>query len=177
MILKLCNDEESLIEFDNTMIKVTLGNIEIFSKLIDDTFPNYETVIPKENDKKLEINKNELANALRRASIFADVVTKRVRLEIKNNTVIIRADNPEIGAEGEESIEANFIGESGDTDFNAEPFIVAFNVSYLLDCLVQMETPEVIFSFNTPAKASIIRPTEQLPNEDIMELIMPVRVS
>jgi len=40
-----------------------------------------------------------------------------------------------------------------------------------------METPEVIFSFNTPAKASIIIPTEQLPDEDFMELIMPVRVS
>jgi DNA polymerase III sliding clamp (beta) subunit (PCNA family) len=40
-----------------------------------------------------------------------------------------------------------------------------------------METPEVIFSFNTPAKASIIIPTEQMADEDFMELIMPVRVS
>lgn len=177
MILKLCNDADSLIEYDNSMIKVTFDNLQIFSKLIDDTFPNYETVIPKENDKKLKIYKSELQNSLRRALIFADVITKRVKFEIRNDNLMIKADNPEIGAEGEENIECSFVTDNNGVDFNKEPFVVAFNVGYLLDCLVQMETPEVIFSFNTPAKASIIIPTEQLPGEDFMELIMPVRVS
>lgn len=177
MILKLCNDGDSVIEYDNNLIKVVFDNLHIYSKLIDDTFPNYETVIPKENDKKLKIFKNELQNSLRRALIFADVITKRVKFEIKNNLITIKADNPEIGAEGEENIECTFVGDNDDTDFDKEPFVIAFNVGYLLDCLAQMETPEVIFSFNTPAKASIIIPTEQLPGEDFMELIMPVRVS
>lgn len=177
MILKLCNDGDSVIEYDNTLIKVTFDNLQIYSKLIDDTFPNYETVIPKENDKRLKISKGELQNSLRRALIFADVITKRVKFEIKNDEMMIKADNPEIGAEGEESIEGSFVSDSNDIDFDKEPFVIAFNVGYLLDCLAQMETPEVIFSFNTPAKASIIIPTEQLPGEDFMELIMPVRVS
>jgi DNA polymerase III subunit beta len=177
MILKLCNDGNSIIEYDNNMIKATFDNLQIYSKLIDDTFPNYETVIPNENDKRLKIQKSELQNALRRALIFADVITKRVKFEIKNDSMMIKADNPEIGAEGEENIDGSFISDNNDIDFNKEPFVIAFNVGYLLDCLVQMETPEVIFSFNTPAKASIIIPTEQLPDEDFMELIMPVRVS
>lgn len=177
MILKLCNDGDSVIEYDNSLIKVTFDNLQIYSKLIDDTFPNYETVIPKENDKRLKIYKGELQNALRRALIFADVITKRVKFEIKNDSMMIKADNPEIGAEGEENIEGAFVSDNNDVDFDKEPFVIAFNVGYLLDCLAQMETPEVIFSFNTPAKASIIIPTEQLPGEDFMELIMPVRVS
>ena len=177
MILKLCNDGDSVIEYDSNMIKATFENLQIYSKLIDDTFPNYETVIPKENDKKLKINKIELQNSLRRALIFADVITKRVRFEAKNDLMTIKADNPEIGAEGEENIECSFVADGNDVDFDKEPFVIAFNVGYLLDCLSQMETPEVIFSFNTPAKASIIIPTEQLADEDFMELIMPVRVS
>lgn len=177
MILKLCNDGDSVIEYDSNMIKSTFENLQIYSKLIDDTFPNYETVIPKENDKKLKINKIELQNSLRRALIFADVITKRVRFEAKNDLMTIKADNPEIGAEGEENIECTFVADGNDVDFDKEPFVIAFNVGYLLDCLSQMETPEVIFSFNTPAKASIIIPTEQLADEDFMELIMPVRVS
>jgi len=177
MILKLCNDGNSIVEYDNNMIKATFDNLQIYSKLIDDTFPNYETVIPKENDKRLKIQKSELQNALRRALIFADVITKRVKFEIKNDSLMIKADNPEIGAEGEENIDGSFVSDNNDIDFNKEPFVIAFNVGYLLDCLVQMETPDVIFSFNTPAKASIIIPTEQLPDEDFMELIMPVRVS
>lgn len=176
MILRLCNDGDSSIEYDNNLIKVTFDNLQIYSKLIDDTFPNYETVIPKENDKRLIIYKSELQNSLRRALIFADVITKRVKFEIKNDSLMIKADNPEIGAEGEENIEGSFVSDGND-DFDKEPFVIAFNVGYLLDCLAQMETPEVIFSFNTPAKASIIIPTEQLPGENFMELIMPVRVS
>ncbi len=176
MILRLCNDGDSSIEYDNNLIKVTFDNLQIYSKLIDDTFPNYETVIPKENDKRLIIYKSELQNSLRRALIFADVITKRVKFEIKNDSLMIKADNPEIGAEGEENIEGSFVSDGND-NFDKEPFVIAFNVGYLLDCLAQMETPEVIFSFNTPAKASIIIPTEQLPGEDFMELVMPVRVS
>jgi len=177
MVLKLCNDGDSVIEYDSNLIKATFDNLQIYSKLIDDTFPNYETVIPKENDKRLKIHKGELQNSLRRALIFADVITKRVRFEIKNDLLTIKADNPEIGAEGEENIDCTFVADANDTDFDKEPFVIAFNVGYLLDCLSQMETPEVIFSFNTPAKASIIIPTEQLADEDFMELIMPVRVS
>ena len=176
MILRLCNEGDSSIEYDNNLIKVTFDNLQIYSKLIDDTFPNYETVIPKENDKRLIIYKSELQNSLRRALIFADVITKRVKFEIKNDSLMIKADNPEIGAEGEENIEGSFVSDGND-DFDKEPFVIAFNVGYLLDCLAQMETPEVIFSFNTPAKASIIIPTEQLTGENFMELIMPVRVS
>jgi len=177
-ILRLCDEHEALIEFDSTMLKVTFDNTEIFTKLIDDTFPNYETVIPKENDKILKVNKGELQNSLRRALIFADVVTKRVKLDIRNESIIIKADNPEIGAEGEESLDSTFtFNGEGKMDFDAEPFVIAFNVGYLLECLSQMETSEVLITFNTPAKASIIHPTEQLPGEDFMELIMPVRVS
>jgi len=55
--------------------------------------------------------------------------------------------------------------------------MVAFNIGYLLDCLAQIETADVIFSFLTPSKASIAKPTEQMQDEDFMELIMPVRVS
>jgi DNA polymerase III sliding clamp (beta) subunit (PCNA family) len=91
--------------------------------------------------------------------------------------MVIMADNPEIGAEGEETLDCSFISEEKEVDFDKESFNVAFNISYLLDCLAQIETSDVIFSFLTPSKASIAKPTEQLQNEDFMELIMPVRVS
>jgi DNA polymerase III subunit beta len=177
MVIRLNNNEPAIVEYDNTLIKITFGNIVVFSKLIDDTFPNYETVIPKDNDKMLKVSKIEFQNALRRALIFADVITKRVKCEIKNDSLIIKADNPEIGAEGEETLDGSFICDEKDTNFDKEPFNVAFNIGYLLDCLAQIETPEVIFSFQTPSKASIAKPTEQMQNEDFMELIMPVRVS
>lgn len=176
LILRLNNNNDSQLGFDENDIKISFDNIEIFSKLIDDTFPNYENVIPSDNDKILKIDKNEFSNSLKRALIFADVITKRVRLEIANNSIIIKADNPEIGSEGEETIDCNFISNSGSEDFDKTPFVIAFNAGYLLDAVSQMETEEINTSFGSPSKAAIITPSEQMKNENFIELIMPVRV-
>ncbi|MEP7145401.1 MAG: DNA polymerase III subunit beta [bacterium] len=176
LILRLNNNDDSVIEFDENDLKITFGDIEIYSKLIDDTFPSYENVIPNDNDKILKISKSELSNSLKRALIFADVITKRVRLEIANSTITIKADNPEIGSEGEETIDCNFVSNSGDEDFEKNPFIIAFNAGYLLDAVSQMETDEINITFGSPSKAAITTPSQQLENENFIELIMPVRV-
>lgn len=176
LILRLNNNDDSVIEFDENDLKVSFSDIEIYSKLIDDTFPSYENVIPSDNDKILKINKNEFSNSLKRALIFADVITKRVRLEITNNSMTIKADNPEIGSEGEETIDCSFVNDNGKEDFDKTPFVIAFNSGYLLDAVSQIETDEINVSFGSPSKAAIATPTEQLANENFIELIMPVRV-
>jgi len=108
LILRLNNNEDSVVEYDENLIRITFNDVDIYSKLIDDTFPNYETVIPLDNNKLLIIDKGNIESSLRRALIFADDITKRVKLEITNNSITIKADNPEIGAEGEETIDCEF---------------------------------------------------------------------
>ena len=176
LILKLNNNDDTVIDFDENDLKVTFAGIEIFSKLIDDTFPSYENVIPKDNNKILKISKTDLSNSLKRALIFADVITKRVKLEISNSSMQIKADNPEIGSEGEETIDCNFVSNDAAEDFDKTPFVIAFNAGYLLDAVSQMETEEINISFGSPSKAAISTPSEQLANENFIELIMPVRV-
>lgn len=176
LILRLNNNDDTIIEFDENDLKISFSGIEIFSKLIDDTFPSYENVIPNDNDKILKIKKSELSNSLKRALIFADVITKRVRLEIMNKSMMIKADNPEIGSEGEETIDCNFVSNNGGEDFDKKPFLIAFNAGYLLDAVSQMETDEINISFGSPSKAAITTPSEQNANENFIELIMPVRV-
>jgi DNA polymerase-3 subunit beta len=177
-VLRMLKNENAKLEFDQSMIKLSFDNTEIYSKLIDDTFPNYETVIPKENDKKLKINTKEFYGTVDRVKTLSDESSHRVRLEIKTNELIVKADNPEKGAEGLEIIDCYFVKiDSQDFDFNKEPFNVAFNAKYLLECIRQIETDELLMSFSSAAKASIATPTEYDKDEDYMELIMPVRVS
>ena len=177
-VLRMLKNENAKLEFDQSMIKLSFDNTEIYSKLIDDTFPNYETVIPKENDKKLKINTKEFYGTVDRVKTLSDESSHRVKLEIKTNELIVKADNPEKGAEGLETIDCYFVKiDSQDFDFNKEPFNVAFNAKYLLECIRQIETDELLMSFSSAAKASIATPTEYDKDEDYMELIMPVRVS
>ncbi|MCB0720704.1 MAG: DNA polymerase III subunit beta [Ignavibacteriae bacterium] len=177
LYLRLNSNNDTTLEFDNNVLKISFEGIEIFSKLIDDTFPNYETVIPKENDKKLKVQKSDLQSSLKRAEIVADVITKRVKLEISDKSMTVKADNPEIGSEGEETIDIEFIeNDSGEEDYSKNPFVIAFNAGYLLDCVSQIDTDEVLFSFSSPSKATIAHPSEQEENENFMELVMPVRI-
>ena len=89
----------------------------------------------------------------------------------------VKADNPEIGSEGEETIDIEFIeNDSGEEDYSKNPFVIAFNAGYLLDCVSQIDTDEVLFSFSSPSKATIAHPSEQEENENFMELVMPVRI-
>ncbi|MBS1517041.1 MAG: DNA polymerase III subunit beta [Bacteroidetes bacterium] len=175
-ILRLNNSEDTVVEFDEHDLKISFNSVVIYSKLIDDTFPNYENVIPPDNDKILNINKHAFSDSLVRALIFADVITKRVILELTSSSLQIRADNPEIGSEGEETIDCKFNSKTGADDFDKTPFVIAFNAGYLLDAVSQMETEELNVSFGNPSKAAIITPTEQKSEEDFIELIMPVRV-
>jgi DNA polymerase III subunit beta len=173
LILRLNNNDDSTIEFDENDFKITFDQIELYSKLIDETFPNYENVIPNDNDKILKISNNELSNSLKRALFFTDIITKRVKLEMAPDNLMIKSDNPETGSEGEESLACSFVSNNETEDEN---FTIAFNAGYLLDAVQQMETEEINISFGTPSKAAITTPTEQRDNEDYIELIMPVRV-
>lgn len=178
LILKLIEEGDIKIEYDETILKMTTDTIIIYSKLVDDTFPNYETVIPKNNDKQLKVTKLDFTNSLKRASIFVDPPTKRVRFEIKNSIMTIKADNPEIGGEGEEVIDCRFISlDNNEADYDKEPYVISFNVFYLLETLNVIHSPDVIMTFSNPSKAAIIMPSEQPDNEEYVELVMPVRVS
>ena len=177
LVLKLNNDKDTIIFYNETDLKIEFGEVVIYSKLISEPYPNYESVIPKDSNKTLKVERAQLMESLNRALIFADVITKRVKMEIKNKSLSIQSDNPSTGFESEESLDCSFNANAGDIDFDEEPFSIAFNTKYLLEAIQHLDTDEVLIKMNSPTKASILYPTEQQENEEFIELIMPVRIS
>lgn len=177
LFLRLNHNNDCEISYNESYVRFKFGDTEIFSKLIDDTFPNYDSVIPKDNDKTLKVLKKDLIDSLRRAEVIADPITKRVKFEINSSSLRINSDNPEIGAEAEESLECEFSANDGSENFDDEPFGIAFNAKYILECLQQIDSNEIRFTFNTSSKATIAYPTEQSDDTvEYMELVMPVRM-
>ncbi|MBN8585544.1 MAG: DNA polymerase III subunit beta [Ignavibacteria bacterium] len=153
--------------FSNEFLKCSFGNITIHSRLIDDTFPNYESVIPNDNEKILKVAKNELIGSVKRSIILSDQVTNKTSFSISESELKVRAANNEYGTDADETIDCSFT--------EADEFEIAFNGKYLLEALQHFDSDELLFDFSTPLKASIIRPSEQRENEDLMMLVMPVR--
>ena len=153
--------------FSSEFIKCNFNNISITSRLIDDTFPNYESVIPTDNEKKLRVNKDNIIGAVKRSIIMSDQVTNKTSFTVNETELKVKAANNEYGTDSEETVECTFT--------ENDEFEIAFNGKYLLDALQHFEGEEIIFDFSTSLKAAVLNPTEQIKDENTMMLVMPVR--
>jgi DNA polymerase-3 subunit beta len=155
------------IYFSSEFLQCTYNNITITSRLIDDTFPNYESVIPTDNEKKLKTDRTLLIGSVKRSIIMSDQVTNRTSFNIVGSELKVNSANNEFGTDSEETIDCSFTED--------EEFEIAFNGKYLLDALQQFDGNEILFDFSTPLKAAVLTPTEQAEDEEMMMLVMPVR--
>jgi DNA polymerase III subunit beta len=167
-LFKSDDDAEKVnIHFSNEFLKCSFNNIFITSRLIDDTFPNYESVIPPDNEKILKVNKGELVGSVKRSIIMSDQVTNRTSFNIADSQLKVQAANNEYGTDADEVMDCSFT--------ENDEFEISFNGRYLLEALQHFESDELMFDFSSSLKAAIIRPSEPKENEDLMMLVMPVR--
>jgi DNA polymerase-3 subunit beta len=138
---------------------------QVYTRLIEGPYPNYEQVIPKDNDKFAIADRNQLVQALRRMAVVASDQTHRVRLGFTSNTVRFSVETPDLG-EAHEDLEV---------DYNGEALDIGFNASYLLEVLRYMPTEEVKLTFKAPERATTIEPAgDNAP--DYLCLVMPLRL-
>jgi len=169
LLLRNIDEKETIdIQIGEDHVIFSLKDAVVYSKLISGSYPNYERVIPTDNDKILKVNKDLLISALRRVSIFSNSLTHQIRLILSPNEMTIRSEDIEFGAEAKEVIPV---------EFSADWLQIGYNSVYLLDVLRHMDTQDVIFEVKDSTSAAIIHPQEQLPDEDIVMLLMPIRIN
>jgi DNA polymerase-3 subunit beta len=118
---------DAQIEFakDESHLFFQVGYRLLISRILTGQFPNYEAVLPRENNKKVVLERGELSDAVRRVSQLADQRSHAVKLAVSNEGIEISASSPEYG-EAKESIEKEYKG---------DPIAIGFNSSYMLDFL------------------------------------------
>src|SRR6185436_7438148 len=120
------------------------GDTRVFTRLIEGPYPNYEQVIPRENDKVATIDKEALASALRRVGVVASDQTHRVRLAFGSGVLRFAVSTPDLG-EAQDEIAVTYEGDTLE---------IGFNANYLLEILKYMPTDEVRFTFKAPERAA-----------------------
>ncbi|KPJ61175.1 MAG: hypothetical protein AMJ46_02310 [Latescibacteria bacterium DG_63] len=168
-VVRLIPEEESNIEVgvSKNYIMFEVGDSVICSRVLEGPFPNYEQVIPKETNKKLIVNTEELMDAIARVSIFADTVTHQVKFSLRSDRVNLSVSTADVG-EGQETVPATYDGEEMD---------IGYNANYILDILKSVDSDEVAFFLNTPLLAGLVEPVEKQEGEDLLCLIMPLRLT
>lgn len=161
-LLDDASEENVALSLSENKVRISFEDITLTSKLIDGTFPDYERVIPTDNDKILEVKVKELASAVDRVSVVTER-SRGIRMITNTNHVTIAASNTELGNATEE-LEARYEKESIDT---------GYNFRYLLDILSQIKGEDVRFSLSGNAAATVITDTS---DSSAIYVLMPMRI-
>jgi len=162
-------EEKTLVEFarDDSHLFFKLGDRLLISRLLTGQFPNYEAVLPRENNRIVVLDRDVVAGAIKRADLVADQRSHAVRLGLTEDKVEISASSSEYGEANEEL--------SVPKGYKAEPLQVGFNANYLLDFLAAAAAGPISFEFKDDQTAGQMRP---LGEEDLKYryVVMPMRL-
>jgi DNA polymerase III subunit beta len=156
-------EQDVQIALSDTKIRFSFGAAVLTSKLIDGTFPDYDRVIPSGNDKILEVQCKEFAEAVDRVSTISTEKSRAVKLTIERGSLMLSATSPENGTATEE-IEVRY---------NASPIEIGFNSRYLLDITEQIEGEGARFAMADAASPTVVRDTA---DASALYVLMPMRV-
>jgi DNA polymerase-3 subunit beta len=164
-IRKLIDEAGDTIEIglSDNKLKFSFDHITLTTKLIDGTFPDYDRVIPKNNDKVLEVNPSVFASAVDRVSTISSEKSRAVKLTLGGKTMTLSANAADSGSASEE-IEIHF---------NAGPMEIGFNSAYLMDVAKQIEGEGCRISLSDPASPTII---QDVSDTSSLYVLMPMRV-
>jgi DNA polymerase III subunit beta len=168
LVSKIYEEGTNTISVNTTHIKFSFKNFTLTSRLIEENYPNYESVIPLDNNKKLSVDRTELLSSIRRVSLYSSNTTHQVRLSMKKNELRISAEDVDFGGEAKERIVCKYA---------AEDLEIGFNATYLIDILSHIDSSEIVFSFGSAVKAAIVTQAASKENEDILMLVMPMRLN
>ncbi|MBV9571653.1 MAG: DNA polymerase III subunit beta [Alphaproteobacteria bacterium] len=162
---RLLDDTEEAIDvsLSDTKIQFVSGGIELTSKLIDGTFPDYQRVIPANNDKSLALDAKEFSQSVDRVSTISADKTRAVKLNIGRDRVTLSVINPDSGTATEE------LGAT----YAASPIEIGFNARYLLDITGQIEGKQARFLLHDAGSPTLIEDTE---DNRTLYVLMPMRV-
>ncbi len=136
-IVKLLEGEDGEVEISLSASKIrfAVGRLVLTSKLIDGTFPDYERVIPRNNDKLMTVDARLFANAVDRVSTISLEKSRAVKMNLGQGRLTLTVNNPDSGS-AEEEIAA---------DYDRDPLDIGFNSRYLMDVAGQITSGEMTF--------------------------------
>lgn len=157
------------IEFDDKNAFFTLSEYRVVCRLVEGNYPNYNSVIPSNNPRKITIDRIELLNTLKRVSVFSNQASNLVKLELTGNQIRVSAQDIDFSISAYERLTCEYEGEDME---------IGFKSVFLLEILSNLESSDVIIELADPTRAGLILPSEtENEAEDVLMLLMPMMIN
>ena len=158
----LSGDGEVKITIERTQVAFNLGETQIYSKLLDEIYPNYRQVIPQSCSQKISIDRKLLLDAIDRASVMMMEESSSTRLTFDSNQVLVSSVAADIG-EAKDVVPIKYAGERIE---------IVFNPSYVKDPLKAIDDDEVTIELNNGSSPAVIR-----CSVPFLYVMMPLRIN
>lgn len=162
---KMADESDSIIEIgfmDNNAV-VRRDQTVVIMRLVDGEFPDYNRVVPKNNELIATINRESLLHALRRMSILSSEKSRGIKLNLNHQSLEISSSNPEFG-DAHEEIEVTYQGPD---------ISIGFNARYLIDILQSLDQDEVELFLKDNLSPGLLQPKQ---DETYLAVVMPMRL-
>jgi DNA polymerase III subunit beta len=156
-------EDEILVELSDSKIRFTIGPIVMTSKLIDGTFPDYQRVIPQNNDKELTLDRQSFSAAVDRVSTISSERGRAVKLAVATGQLTLTVNSPDAGTATEELA----------VGYEADDIEIGFNARYLLDITGQLAGDTAVFMLADPGSPTLIKDGG---DDGTLYVLMPMRV-
>lgn len=161
-------DGEIKVNITENQVVFSLDGTTLYSRLIEGPYPDYNQVIPKSSDKKLDVELEVLHAALRSVSTLSNALTHQVKFDLSPGHVALFASDRDMGGEARVELEAGYSGEN---------LQIGYNATYLMEILRHIDSPRIVFELSSSVRAGLLRPSEGGPGEEYLCLIMPLRLT
>ena len=161
------DDEEVEIAFDADKACIKSADMTMHFRLIEGRYPNYNAVIPQNNPYKATVDRQALASALKRVSVFCNQSSGLVKLELNNNALRLTGQDNEYATSAEEFIVC---------DYSNNPISIGFSCQYLLEITNILDGENVTIEVADPSRPGVICPAEENADDELLMLLMPMRV-
>lgn len=140
-------------------------NVNIVSRLIDERYPQYENVIPKDNENTVIVDSGELLSAINRIGAYTNKIVNQIIVSFEENEIQLFAEDLDYGNEAKEAVVCEYEGENTK---------IGFNHKLLVSLLEKQSSHEVRITFSNPNSAVLILPVDESDEEKLLNLIMPI---
>ena len=157
------------VEVDDKNAFFFLSSYQVVCRLVEGNYPNYNSVIPKNNPRKITVDRVELYNTLKRVAVFSNQASNLVKLQMTGNQIMVSAQDIDFSISAYERIKCQY---------DSDEIEIGFKSVFLLEILANLGSEEVMIELADPTKAGLFLPVAtENESEDILMLLMPMMIN
>jgi len=156
------------IRFDEDQAYVVMQDYTMLCRFTEGRYPNYNSVIPKNNPNSVTIDRLSLLNALKRVAVFTNPAIGLIKMQFSEDSIVVSAQDIDFLTSAEETIPCTYHG---------NVLNIGFKALFLIDILNNIPSADVRIELSDPSRAGVVFPAENEENEDMLALLMPMMLN